>query len=104
MPLRSPFPCRCLVLLAALMPLAAAAAPGRIVGTVVNQDTGDLLAGARIQLEGSAAETESERDGTFVLPAPAHPHPVRPKPAIGLLSVSPPRVPLYRRVRTWSIV
>ena len=48
----------------------SAAAAGVITGVVSNQATGDLLAGARVRVEGAAAETESERDGSFTLPAP----------------------------------
>jgi hypothetical protein len=56
----------------ALSRLGAAPAPvGTISGVVVNDATGDLLVGARVQLEGGAAETASERGGGFVLAAPA---------------------------------
>ena len=51
----------------------AAPPPAVITGLVTNRATGDLLGGARVQLEGGAAETGTERDGSFVLPAPAGP-------------------------------
>ena len=48
-----------------------AAATGVITGIVSNLATGDLLAGARVQIEGVAGETSSERGGSFSLPASA---------------------------------
>lgn len=58
----------------ALTSLAAATpAPGLITGVVVNLATMDLLAGARIQVEGLPGETSSERGGVFTFPAPAGP-------------------------------
>lgn len=60
-----------LVLAGALSAPSHAAAGGVVVGVVSNQATGDLLAGASVRLEGTAAEAESERDGSFTLPAPA---------------------------------
>ncbi|MBI5689700.1 MAG: carboxypeptidase-like regulatory domain-containing protein [Verrucomicrobia bacterium] len=50
-----------------------ASAGGVISGTISNQATGDLLAGARIQLEGTTLETTSERGGAFSLAAPTGP-------------------------------
>ena len=53
---------------------AAAAAPsGVITGVVLNLATNDLLAGARLQVEGTPGETSSERGGSFTLAAPAGP-------------------------------
>lgn len=49
----------------------ALAAGGSIAGFVSNQFTGDLLSGARLRVEGTTAETESERDGSFTLNSPA---------------------------------
>lgn len=54
-------------------PLFAAEPRGVVTGVVSNQATGDLLAGARVRIEGAPAETESERDGSFALPAGAGP-------------------------------
>jgi hypothetical protein len=52
---------------------AATPTPGLITGVVVNLATMDLLAGARIQVEGLPGETSSERGGVFTFPAPAGP-------------------------------
>jgi hypothetical protein len=49
----------------------AAGASGTITGIVSNAATGDLLAGARVQVNGTAGETTSERGGGFTLSAPA---------------------------------
>lgn len=46
---------------------------GVIAGFVTNLATGDLLEGARIQLEGSTIEIGSERGGAFSLSVPAGP-------------------------------
>lgn len=51
--------------------LHAAGTAGLITGVVVNDATGDLLAGARVQLVNTLTETNSERGGSFVLMAPA---------------------------------
>lgn len=50
---------------------ASAAGSGLVTGVVTNAATGDLLAGARVQVEGAAAEATSERGGIFALTAPA---------------------------------
>jgi TonB-dependent receptor len=50
---------------------ALAMTTGVVTGLVTNLATGDLLAGARVKVVGSPAETFAERDGTFTLIAPA---------------------------------
>ena len=73
MPRSLALPFRALCALLLLVPAFAAAPSGRIAGTVTNQATGDLLAGARVQLEGLVTEAESDRDGAFAVAAPAGP-------------------------------
>lgn len=51
----------------------ASLSPGVIAGFVTNLATGDLLEGARIQVEGSAIDVGSERGGAFSLSVPAGP-------------------------------
>ena len=67
----------CAVFFANTVVLASLAAAtttlGLITGVVVNLATKDLLAGARIQVEGLPGETSSERGGVFTFPAPAGP-------------------------------
>ncbi len=73
MPRSLAVPFRALCALLLFVPAFAAAPSGRIAGTVTNQATGDLLTGARVQLEGLVTEAESDRDGAFAVAAPAGP-------------------------------
>jgi hypothetical protein len=73
MPRSLAVPFRALCALLLFVPAFAAAPSGRIAGTVTNQATGDLLAGARVQLEGLVTEAESDRDGACAVAAPAGP-------------------------------
>ena len=50
-----------------LFPLAAAAQTGEVRGTVVDAETGEVLPGVNVALEGTTLGTASESDGSYAL-------------------------------------